>query len=395
MGNELVSLGAITLGSNEATAPGALWFSHDDGKSWELSTRDSPKVHGDLATNGAVLVAVGQGSAPDQSEVWVSRDGTSWQQAQAQELERSTINAVAATSDRFLAVGTRHNEDGTTSAMTWESVDGEAWEATAIATPGRFTDVVAGPPALVAVGDIGKGDGSSAPTVLLAAQSFNLNGVQTTFGGSATAVASGPLGIVIGSQILPDKLRMEAWFLPSGNARDAVETARDIGGFDDLVALPDRFIGLSHCPPTADCFASSFISIGRPVAAASPEPTAEACAFTPITKPPGKPDDGRLWMNGGEGLWAIVSGQVIDVSEHGIKVLWMSDEEMRGPMTVEVTSVGSSNYRKSYRFDGETLSGIDHPSGFDMPPPGCYRFSAQVGTVSGQIILEITNRGVP
>lgn len=100
-------------------------------------------------------------------------------------------------------------------------------------------------------------------------------------------------------------------------------------------------------------------------------------------------------MNAGEGLWAIVSGQVIDASEHGIKILWMSDEEMRGPMTAEVISVDSSNYRKSYKFDGETLSGTLHPSGFDMPPPGCYRFSAQVGTVSGQIILEITNRGVP
>jgi hypothetical protein len=265
LGDELVSLGSSTLGTNDAAAPGAIWFSHDYGGSWELSIRDSPKVAGDLATNGTLLVAVGEPDGGKGSEIWTSSDGTRWQQASAYYLEDSTIAGVAATTDRFLAVGTRNNDDGTTSAMTWESSDGVSWQATVIATPGRFTDVVAGPPALVVAGDMPKGDGAYAPVVMLVAQGFNLHDIRTSFAGSTTAVASGASGIVVGAQVLPDKLQTKAWFLPNGSAGAAAETAAQIGGFDDLVAVGDRFIGVSHCPPSADCFAFSMLAIGRPV----------------------------------------------------------------------------------------------------------------------------------
>ncbi len=353
LGDELVALGSIALGNNNAAAPGAIWFSHDDGETWELSTHDSPKVDGDLATNGTLLVAVGMGSGREHSEIWVSPDGTAWQQAEAPELERSTIAGVAATADRFLAVGTRQNDDGTTSAMTWESADGEAWEATAIATPGRFTDVVAGPPALVAAGAMSKGEGAYAPMVMLVAQTFNLSDIRTVFAGSVTAVASGPSGIVIGAQVLPDKLQTKAWFLPNGSAGAASETAAQIGGFDDLVAVGDGFIGVSHCPPTADCFASSSLAV------AHPEPT-----IPPVVRLPTLES-----FNGncrGVGVDAVLHGDMAapDVAwltrRDGIRhdIVWPSGYRARFNPDLEVIDAdGHIAFREGDRIDGACTAG--------------------------------------
>ena len=206
-----------------------------------------------------------------------------WQRASADALEHAILAGVAATQDRFLVVGTRQNDDTTTSAMTWESTDGITWQATAVATPGRFTDVVAGPPALVAGGDLGQGAATFDHAVMLAAQTFNLNQVHGPLPLSVTAVASGPLGIVLSAQALPDKLQRTTWFLPNGTAEDAVETAEGLSGFDDLVGLSDRFIGLGHCPPLADCSASSFLAIGRAIPAAPVTTPSESQASpTPV-----------------------------------------------------------------------------------------------------------------
>lgn len=266
-GNLLVSLGTQTAGSSgsDADIKGAIWLSSDNGSTWELSGAEAPLVAEDLAARDDLLVAVGRPPRADAAQIWTSSDAVHWRQAFADQLEHAVFGGVAATTDRFLIVGTRQNDDTTTSAMTWESSDGISWETTAIATPGAFTDVVAGPPALVVAGDVGRGGATFDHAVMPVAQSFNLNEVHSHFAGSATAVASGPLGVVLSVQAVPDKLQGTTWFFPDGRTADAIETDAQVPGFDDLVALPDRFIGLAHCPPTADCFASSFLEVGRPV----------------------------------------------------------------------------------------------------------------------------------
>ncbi len=394
--NRLVSLGTMATGApgSDADVIGAVWLSDDNGATWQLSAGDSPPVIGDLAARDDLLVAVGRPPGADAAQIWTSADVVHWQRASVQALEHVVLAGVAATADRFLVVGTRQNGGTTTSAMTWESSDGITWQATAVTTPGRFNDIVAGPPALVIAGDIPNGGGAYAPAVTLVAQSFTLNDIRTSFGGSTTAVASGPGGIVVSAQVLPDKLQGKSWFLPNGSSSAAAETASQFGGFDDLVAVGDGFIGVSHCPPAADCSASSTLAIGRPVSVPVANATASpACGYTAITRPPDKQDDPRLWMRAGDGLWAIVSAQVMDSSERGIKILWVSDVT-RGRLTVDVASVGSPAYRKIYHFDGDTVPSGFYPSGFVMPPPGCYRFSAEVGGASGQIVLEVADQRI-
>jgi hypothetical protein len=158
-GSEIVAAGYIEVDVPTA----AVWVS-EDGTAWEQVGRfESDTRIGGLATDGEVLVAVGtanDGGPDDRAAVWVSTDGVDWAAVAADPdvfPEGSEIVAVAY-GPPFVAVGSLPAGDRTPDGFfsvsaTWVSEDGARW--TARVDPARgldLLDVVAGGPGFVAVG---------------------------------------------------------------------------------------------------------------------------------------------------------------------------------------------------------------------------------------------------
>jgi hypothetical protein len=123
----------------------------------------------DVIQGGPGLIAVGRELLANERRtvIWTSPDGLSWTRVpDSPTFERGTIEAVTAGGPGYVAVGSEIV--GTLAvAAVWTSVDGVAWERAPAGSgfdlggPGHFndgrvhaamTDVVAGPPGLVAVG---------------------------------------------------------------------------------------------------------------------------------------------------------------------------------------------------------------------------------------------------
>jgi hypothetical protein len=403
---QLVSIGSAPnsqIGADADRRP-VIFESNDRGASWSaLSDTSPPSVNGEaagivLGGPGFVMIEnpVDGARYTHQPQVWTSATGMNWSQTETGAFTDSYVYDLAGRG-RLVAVG--NAGEGDASAPTaWWSNDGRDWNAVTLAPTGSVSAVTVDVIGFVAVG-LGA-DGS----LLLWRSSDGVTWRVVPAPGAAWTrvndIAASPLGVVISGSGLArshgavaDFLgRPLLAFLPSnGGAMNIADLEATPG---QVVALADRYVALANrCPPDADCATNLGGAVLTGTVSTRQSQTEPACAVTPITSPPEtSAEDPRLWMKASAGLWAIVSGQVIDESEQGIKILWISNEEMRGPLSVEVTSVGPPNYRETYRFDGETLSGLDHPSGIAMPPPGCYRFSAQIGTVSGEIVLEVADR---
>jgi hypothetical protein len=67
--------------------------------------------------------------------------------------EHPTLHSGVVFAHRFFVVGSESDESEDEIPAIWSSADGLAWDRANVPSPGRFSDLVAGPGALVAVGD--------------------------------------------------------------------------------------------------------------------------------------------------------------------------------------------------------------------------------------------------
>jgi hypothetical protein len=281
--DRLVSLGTRMAGTsgNDADVAGSIWFSDDRGATWTLSGA-TPPVSTGIASDGRNLVAVGRPWRSGSAEIWISSDGTAWNKVDAPDLVGVTIANVAAIDGSFMAVGTREDAfRDSPGAVTLTSDDGIHWETTVLATPGRLSDVAVQGTGFTMTGDIGSGDGNyGAALVTSQSDGMRIRQVARQIGSISGPVAVGPLGVVIGTQNLGTRFGTQLWFLPGGSTEAA--TPSDVSFVPvDVVALPDRFVALVSCPPTALCSGPFQILIGTPQAQPNSSPSAP---FIPPTQ---------------------------------------------------------------------------------------------------------------
>lgn len=160
---ERYSMNAVTAGAQGIVAVGqklgsskAVAWTSDDGVEWERHTDESLSGRRmlDVIEGGPGFIAVGSGDAG--AAVWTSADGRTWTQADvraAPDVRRSsTIEAITAFGDGFLAVGGR----GQFTPVVWRSPDGREWEHVTdergVLSQVTLNDVVAVDDILVAVG---------------------------------------------------------------------------------------------------------------------------------------------------------------------------------------------------------------------------------------------------
>jgi photosystem II stability/assembly factor-like uncharacterized protein len=322
-GGRLVSLGTRMAGTsgNDADVAGSIWFSEDRGATWTLSSGETPPVSAGIATDGRCLVAVGRPWHAGSSEIWTSSDGTAWNKVDAPELVGVAIANIASTDGSYMAVGTRENAfHDSPGAVTSTSKDGTHWETTVLAAPGRLSDITIQRSGFAMSGDLGSGDGNFG-AALMTSQSdgMRISQVSRQVGSISGPIAAGPLGVVIGTQNIGNRFGAQLWFLPGGATGAAV--ASDVSFVPgDVVALPDRFVALVSCPPTALCTGPFQILIGtphgQPASATSPPLLPSTYALPTLES-----DNG--WCRG-VGLDAMLAGDPTDPH-----VAWLIDANGR------------------------------------------------------------------
>jgi hypothetical protein len=57
-------------------------------------------------------------------------------------------------------------------------------------------------------------------------------------------------------------------------------------------------------------------------------------------------------------------------------------------MTLTITSI-PAGYHDQVTSDPPGANRQDRPSGFAMPPPGCYRIEIRLGTVEGSVVDRV------
>lgn len=111
---------------------GFVWFSVDDGATWELSLAVENAALYDIAASGSTVVVVGAHLDAENSPTaaaWSSPNRESWLEAEIESASGQAIGSVTATTGGFAAVGT----GATTSASdltAWRTTDGATWTAT-------------------------------------------------------------------------------------------------------------------------------------------------------------------------------------------------------------------------------------------------------------------------
>lgn len=125
------ALGYVALGFDPDTDEGLAWTSRD-GRDWSTalsvpSFEVQPSVN-DVVALGDGFLAYGSTSGNERAALWTSFDGREWQLvAGFPASPSSTVNAVAASGTRLVAVGASYLERGTM-ALAWTSVDGLVWQ---------------------------------------------------------------------------------------------------------------------------------------------------------------------------------------------------------------------------------------------------------------------------
>jgi len=126
-GRRLVAIGALMLDSTEypgdADPHGAAWVS-DDGRTWEL-VEDLPLFETIVAIDGAFAAL----PFPDAgAEIWRSVDGRTWTRTSTwQELGPGVIRDMIPAPVGVVAVGSADDASGSTTGVSWLSVDGTHW----------------------------------------------------------------------------------------------------------------------------------------------------------------------------------------------------------------------------------------------------------------------------
>jgi hypothetical protein len=154
--------GYLALGVEEGAQARTVMWQSQDGLAWS-----GPAVVGAIPTgstiNGLIASADGYlayGSLPtgapsDQPVIWLSVDGTSWEQLEVPGPPGGVVNDVSVGADVIVAVGAAYGEDDLGEVLTWLSNNGREWELTSDgSTAGAMSGVAAFGGGFVAVGAI-------------------------------------------------------------------------------------------------------------------------------------------------------------------------------------------------------------------------------------------------
>lgn len=132
----------------------------------------------------------------------------------------------------------------------------------------------------------------------------------------------------------------------------------------------------------------------------SPPPSASApCPVTPFgTIPPNDVVGWQVpeWQAAGPGIWAHPYLDLYDIAaggfpgtDRGGKILWWTAQPLATALTFTISAIPSSDYQQVFTSDpgGEPRS--DHPSGFVMPPAGCYQISVSSAAGRGVVVDRV------
>lgn len=142
------SVGYVALGFDPDTDEGLVWASRD-GRAWSEALvvpefEIQPSIN-DVVALGEGFIAFGSTARDERAALWTSFDGRSWQRVLGLPTSpNSTVNSVAASGRRLVAVGASYADAGTV-ALAWASDDGIDWQAAlddASAEEGEMVGVV-------------------------------------------------------------------------------------------------------------------------------------------------------------------------------------------------------------------------------------------------------------
>ena len=125
------ALGYVALGFEPETGNGLAWTSRN-GREWSAamvvpSFEVQPSVN-DIVALGNGFLAYGSTAHNERAALWTSRDGRQWQAvAGFPSSPNSSVNAVASSGTRLVAVGASYLDRGTV-ALAWSSGDGVEWQ---------------------------------------------------------------------------------------------------------------------------------------------------------------------------------------------------------------------------------------------------------------------------
>lgn len=185
---------------------GAVWISSTGGRSWKQVAAFEHAVLNAITVGGPGLVAVGCTKTPGSNEgaaaVWLSRDGLTWTRAHdpVADFDRANLRTVAAFRSGLVAAG--ESDDG---SAVWTSKDGRRWSKQADDSTfigATISDVIAGGPGLVAVGEVESEETTHIPSAAVwtsaDGRSWRLRSIREGYGGLRAATTFGGKLVAVG-----------------------------------------------------------------------------------------------------------------------------------------------------------------------------------------------------
>lgn len=128
--------------------------------------------------------------------------------------------------------------------------------------------------------------------------------------------------------------------------------------------------------------------------------TGTACAVTPFeTIPPNDVVgwDQPTWQRASDGIWAhpylgddIYSARSgFLATDPGVKILWWVLDGGDEPLVITVASYPTGSFSARYSFDKPGPNRRDRPTGFPIPPAGCYEIRVDLGARTGSVIDQV------
>jgi hypothetical protein len=161
---------------------------------------------------------------------------------------------------------------------------------------------------------------------------------------------------------------------------------------------------LSGCTPVGPSSVNQptgYLSTPPSATRGTPSPTPITGGFCPVTPFETIPANDvvgweqQAWQRATADLWAHPyladytpqSGFV--ASDPGIKILWWTLEATNDPLILVVSSIPAGGFSVTQSFDPPGPDRRDRPTGFDMPPPGCYEIRVTLGARSGAVVDQV------
>lgn len=157
-------------------------------------------------------------------------------------------------------------------------------------------------------------------------------------------------------------------------------------------------------PNASEPTTSALPSLVRPSPQATPavSPTAPGagapCAITPFeTIPPNDVVswDQLTWQRAADGIWGhpyladYTAESGFLASDPGVKILWWVLDGGDQPLVITITSNPAGSFSARYSFDAPGPNRRDRPSGFPIPPAGCYQIQVDLGARTGTIVDQV------